>query len=168
MRALQLTDPAEDWVWDENDACWRSRDPEQRLRVEKGLKSLVLIDPTQYQPGQAQAVPGEKRTGVWKITKFSGAVSRDRKAQLVENAEALLAALRQAHERANHASAERQDIAGLVSAFLPGWAGRSRAPLRPRHPSRIGGKRLARVPRTLDMTEPGGHAARLLVFLPGQ
>jgi hypothetical protein len=134
MRALQLTDPAEDWVWDENDACWRSRDPEQRLRVEKGLKSLVLIDPTQYQPGQAQAVPGEKRTGVWKITKFSGAVSRDRKAQLVENAEALLAALRQAHERANHASAERQDIAGLVSAFLPGWAGRSRAPLRPRHP----------------------------------
>jgi hypothetical protein len=27
MRALQLTDPAEDWVWDENDACWRSRNP---------------------------------------------------------------------------------------------------------------------------------------------
>jgi hypothetical protein len=74
MRALQLTDPAEDWVWDENDACWPSRNPEQRLRMEKGLKSLVLIAPTQHQPGQAQAVPDEHRTGVWEITKFSGAV----------------------------------------------------------------------------------------------
>ena len=51
MRALQLTDPAEDWVWDENDAYWRSRNPEQRLRMEKGLKSLVLIAPTQHQLG---------------------------------------------------------------------------------------------------------------------
>jgi hypothetical protein len=32
FRALQLTDPAEDWVWDETDACWRSRNPEERLR----------------------------------------------------------------------------------------------------------------------------------------
>jgi hypothetical protein len=56
----------------------------------------VLIAPTQHQPGQAQAVPDGHRTGVWEITKFSGAVRRDRKAQLVENAEALLAALRQA------------------------------------------------------------------------
>ena len=65
----QLTDPAEDWVWDENDACWRSRNPEQQLRMEKGLKSLVLIAPTQHQLGQAQAVPDEHRTGVWEITK---------------------------------------------------------------------------------------------------
>ena len=113
-RALQLTDPAEDWVWDENDACWRSRDPEQRLRVEKGLIYLVLIDPTQYQPGQAQAVPGEKRTGVWKITKFLRAVSRDRKAQLVENAEALLAALRQARSAPTTAAPS-----GRTS---PGWS----------------------------------------------
>lgn len=25
MRALQLTDPAEDWVWDSTEACWRTR-----------------------------------------------------------------------------------------------------------------------------------------------
>jgi hypothetical protein len=48
MRAFQLTDPAEDWAWDDNDACYRSRKPEQRLRREKGLKSLVLIAPTQW------------------------------------------------------------------------------------------------------------------------
>jgi hypothetical protein len=48
MRAFQLTDPAEDWAWDDNDACYRSRKPEQRLRLEKGLKSLVLIAPTQW------------------------------------------------------------------------------------------------------------------------
>jgi len=86
----------------------------------KGLKSLVLIDPTQWQPGQAQAVPDEHRTGVWEITKFSGAVSRDRKAQLTETAEALLAALRQARERANHAAAPAVSIGREVFAFLLG------------------------------------------------
>ena len=120
MRALQLTDPAEDWVWDENDACWRSRNPEQRLRMEKGLKSLVLIAPTQHQLGQAQAVPDEHRTGVWEITKFSGAVSRERKAQLIENAEALLAGLRQARERANHEGAPPVSIGAAAWTFLLG------------------------------------------------
>jgi hypothetical protein len=80
----------------------------------------VLIDPTQWQPGQAQAVPDEHRTGVWEITKFSGAVSRDRKAQLTENAEALLAALRQARERANHTAAPAVSIGREVFAFLLG------------------------------------------------
>jgi hypothetical protein len=80
----------------------------------------VLIEPTQYQPGQAQAVPDEKRTGVWEITKFSGAVSRDRKAQLVERAEALLAALKQARERANNAGAPAQSVGAPVFAYLLG------------------------------------------------
>ena len=62
--------------------------------------SLVLIEPTQWQPGQAQAAPDEHRTGRWGITKFSGAVGRERKTQLVERAEALLAALRRARGRA--------------------------------------------------------------------
>jgi hypothetical protein len=26
--ALQLTDPAEDWVWDDDEACWRTQKPE--------------------------------------------------------------------------------------------------------------------------------------------
>jgi len=120
FRAVQTLDPAEDWMEDAEDSSYRSRHPEQRLRLEKGLKSLVLIDPTQWEPGQAQAVPDEHRTGVWEITKFSGAVSRDRKAQLTENAEALLAALRQARERANHAAAPAVSIGREVFAFLLG------------------------------------------------
>jgi hypothetical protein len=80
----------------------------------------VLIDPTQWQAGQAQAVPDEHRTGIWEITKFSGAVSRERKARLVANAEAFLAALRQARERANHAAAPPVSIGREAFAFLLG------------------------------------------------
>ena len=134
----QLTDPAEDWVWDENDACWRSRNPEQRLRMEKGLKSLVLIAPTQHQLGQAQAVPDEHRTGVWEITKFSGGVSRERKTRLMENAEALLAGLRQARERTNHEAPRRSASAPpLSSTFLLGrWTAQGPGRLTPRVASR--------------------------------
>ena len=90
FRALQTGDPAGDWVWDEID------------------------------PGQAQAVPDEKRTGKWEITRFSGAVSLDRKTRLVENAEALLAAIRQARERAKHVVAGQVSIGAPAFAFLLG------------------------------------------------
>jgi hypothetical protein len=112
IRALPVRDSTEAWVWDPDEGNWRSRDPEQRLRVEKGLKSLVLIEPTQYQPGQAQAVPDEKRTGMYEITKFSGALSRERKNQLTERVELLSGAVRQARERANRTVAEPGASAG--------------------------------------------------------
>jgi hypothetical protein len=57
---------------------------------------------------------------IWEITKFSGAVSRERKAQLIENAEALLAGLRQARERANHEGAPPVSIGSPAWTFLLG------------------------------------------------
>jgi len=153
----QLTDPAEDWVWDENDACWRSRNPEQRLRMEKGLKSLVLIAPTQHQLGQAQAVPDEHRTGVWEITKVSGGVSRERKTRLVENAEALLAALRQACEgptmqapRRSASAARPSPSCSVRVAAGPGRYARTR--VASRADSRRG--------PAPGMPKPGGPASR--------
>ena len=47
-------------------------------------------------------------------------VSRERKARLVENAEALVAALRQARERANHAAAPPVSIGREAFTFLLG------------------------------------------------
>ncbi len=69
---------------------------------------------------QAQAAPDEHRTGKWEITKFSGAVSRERKTQLVERAEALPAALRRPRERANHATADPVRVSAPAFAFLLG------------------------------------------------
>ena len=120
FRALQVRDPSELWDWDEDDGSFRSRHPEQRLRVEKGLKSLVLIEPTQYQAGQAQAVPDEKRTGVWEITRFSGALSREDKLALIERCERLIGAVHQARVRANQAEAGRVSVAGPVFSYLLG------------------------------------------------
>jgi hypothetical protein len=120
LRALQVNTAAKDWEWRAEDLEYRTRVPEIRLSEEKGLKSLVLIEPTQWQAGQAQAVPDNKREGKWEITHFSGAVSRERKTQLVERAEALKAAVKQARERANRAGAPSRDIGGPVFGFLLG------------------------------------------------
>jgi hypothetical protein len=133
----------------------------------KTRKSLVLIAPTQHQLGQAQAVPDEHRTGVWEITKFSGAVSRERKTRLVENAEALLAALRQARERANHAGARRS-----ASAARPSPSCSIRVAAGPRtlctHPSRIeGGRPPGSCPRHAEAgrsRKPPGFAVVLLAI----
>ena len=89
-----------------------------RLTEEEGQKALVLLEPTQYQAGQAIPVPDNKREGRWEITYFSGAVSRQRKTELVERGDALLAAVKQARERANRAHADEVDVAGPIWAFL--------------------------------------------------
>ena len=134
----QLTDPAEDWVWDENDAYWRSRNPEQRLRMEKGLKSLVLIAPTQHQLGQAQAVPDEHRTGVWEITKV---LRRGQPgAQDPAGGERRGAAGRAppGARGTNHAGAPPVSVGREDFAFLLGKSGRRTRTLCT-HPSRIEG-----------------------------
>ena len=94
----------------------------------------MLIEPTQYQPRQAQPIADEKRVGTWKQTKYSGAVKRDRKAQLTERCTMLLGAVRQARERANRAHADQVSVGVPAFAFLLGWADRGRAPRRLRHP----------------------------------
>ena len=80
----------------------------------------MLIAPTQWQAGQAIPVPDNHREGRWEITHFSGAVSRQRKTELVERGEALKAAVKQARERANREGAPRQDVGGPVFEFLLG------------------------------------------------
>jgi hypothetical protein len=119
-RGLQVVDPAKDWVWDDGDQSFRTREPEVRISEEKGQKALVLIPPTQYQAGQAIPVPDNHREGQWEITYFSGAVTRQRKAELVERAEALKAAVKQARERANRAYAEHVDVGTQIFDFLLG------------------------------------------------
>lgn len=118
FRALQVYDLSKDWVWDAEDNSYRTRAPEVRLSEEKGQKSLVLLEPTQYQAGQAIPVPDNKREGKWEITYFSGAVSRQRKAELVERGEAVLAAVKQARERANRAHADQQDVGDPLLSFM--------------------------------------------------
>lgn len=118
FRALQVTDPSKDWVWDASDNSYRTRVPEVRISEEKGQKALVLIPPTQYQACEAIPVPDNHREGEWRITHFSGAVSRQRKTELVERGEAVKAAIKQARERANHTGAPRQDVGGPVWDFL--------------------------------------------------
>ena len=55
-----------------------------------------------------------------KITKFSGAVRRERKTQLIDRCEALLAAVEQARKRANRAHAEDTEVGDPVFEFLLG------------------------------------------------
>jgi hypothetical protein len=118
FRALQVNDPAKDWEWDPEDTSFRTRTVEKRISEVKGQKALVLLDPTQWQAGQAIPVPDNQREGVWEITYFSGAVTRQRKTELVERGEALKAAVKQARERANRVHADPVDVAEPLFRFL--------------------------------------------------
>jgi len=134
----QLTDPAEDWVWDENDACWRSRNPEQQLRMEKGLKSLVLIAPTQHQLGQAQAVPDEHRTGVWEITKVLRRGQPGAQDPAGGERRGAAGPAPPGVRGTNHAGAPPVSVGREAFAFLLGKSGRRTRTLCT-HPSRIEG-----------------------------
>ena len=58
---------------------------------------------------------GREAVGKWEITKFHGDGKRERKSELVEGCEAMLAAVKQARERADPVS-----VVGPVFGFLIG------------------------------------------------
>lgn len=120
FKNCQTLDPAEYWEpVDGEPGKFRSR-AEHRIATEQHMESLVLIEPTQHQPGQAQPISVQARIGMWEITKYSGALKPERKRELGERAEALLGAVRQARERANQGAAPVQDVGRHVFAYLLG------------------------------------------------
>lgn len=119
FKGCQEVDPKEEWTWDPSSDAFRSQ-VEHRICADKKTVSLVLIEPTQHHPGQAQAISADTRIGMWEITKFSGALLPQRRRELIERGEAMVAAVKQAREAANHEPAPGRDIASRVFGFLLG------------------------------------------------
>lgn len=111
ISVLPILDPAHRWTPNQSTGLYES-EPEETARNLRETVSLVLIAPTQYQPGQAQPIQRETHVGKFTTTILSGAVSQDRKQQLLDRLHDLSLAVREAVARANHTPAVEETSEG--------------------------------------------------------
>ncbi len=119
VNALPVLSPEEKWSLDENSGLNVTSEL-VTTRSEKVTDVLVLLAPTQYHPGQAQAITKDVVAGSWKTVKQSGAMPAPRKAQLLEKVVKLQQAVKYAREQANMTEAPKVEAGDKVFSWLLG------------------------------------------------
>jgi len=97
---LPTLDPSEQWHHDAATGVWATS-VTQTTRTKKVPRNHVKAPATDKHPAQVEMYHEDVMAGTWSTVKFSGALPADRATELVERADALLAAIKFAREEAN-------------------------------------------------------------------
>lgn len=114
---LPMLDPAEVWTYDEDNNQYRSRVTET-TKTKKIPTVLVKAPHTDRHPAQTEVYNEDVVVGTWSLTKFSGAVPRARRDELVERANKLIDAVKSAREQANSIEVQQVRAASAVFSYL--------------------------------------------------
>lgn len=117
IKTLPVLDPAEEWDYDSNTGVYRT-EPQQTRRSKKVKKVLVRYPADDKHPAQTETYDDDVAVGTWTLTKFSGAVSADRKRQLLDRVNALSDAVKMARQSANRVDVVDQHAGKLVFDYL--------------------------------------------------
>lgn len=115
---LPVLDPSRVWSKDANEVDGYRTEPTETVRSTKTVKPLVLHPPTDKHPAQVATVEEQTAVGKWLATQVSGAVTEQRKRELILRVEELQAAVRQAVEVANGTDVDQQHIGEHVFGWL--------------------------------------------------
>lgn len=97
---IPTLDPAERWTHDPATGVWRTEDT-QTAKTKKVPKNHELSPATDKHPAQVQMYMEDVVVGDWTTVKFSGAITEDRRRQLMARVEEVRKAVQFAREEAN-------------------------------------------------------------------
>lgn len=118
-RAMPILDPSEKWTADPATGQFRS-EIARKTRSEKTQRPLVMYPATVEHPAQTQLVTEDVAVGEWEETKFSGAVTQDRKDGIVRRIIALQEAVVRAREQANQTPVNERKEGDEIWRFIFG------------------------------------------------
>lgn len=118
LAELPTLDPAYRWAKDV--AGGYRADPVETTKMAKTHEVVRLAEATEHHPEQAQLVAVDKAIGKWTTTKQSGAMSAERKKQLLGRGRNLLKAVKFARETANATEVKKQDVGAKLFGYLLG------------------------------------------------
>lgn len=103
MLAIPTLAPGHKWVADPDKGAgiYLDSNPDVKFRTKKVIKHQVLVDPTDHHPAQVRDWTEDERTGKIIETTWSSMVSPAEKSALISRVQELLAATKQARQRAN-------------------------------------------------------------------
>lgn len=117
LEKCPVLDPAYTWDPDETSGVFKSgeiKDPRTRLTI----TPVVLYPHTDKHPAQVEKVSEQRQVGMFTKHLFSGAMTRERRSQLLDRVEKLKTAVRNAREQANQQEVENQEVAEAVFSYL--------------------------------------------------
>jgi len=119
IQRLPTLDPSETWAHDPAQNCWATA-PNETARTKKVPVVLTRAQATDKHPAQTELVHEDRVVGYWSTTKFSGAISAERKATLIARIGKLSAAIKVAREGANAVPVGEQKMGEVILNYLFG------------------------------------------------
>lgn len=117
LSKLPVLDPSVNWTDDEASGLYKS-DPVVTTRTRKEPKAHVLYAATDKHAAQVESFTVDSIIGDYTAIRFSGAITKARRDQLVERADTLLQAVKYAREEANSTVVDDHKIGETVFDFL--------------------------------------------------
>jgi hypothetical protein len=115
---LPVLDHAEDWKKDVNSGLYKT-EPVSTHRTKKVVRPLVLYPATPEHPAQTQLISEDVIAGFWNLVKFSGAISKPAKEELIQRVEILLRSVKEAREEANAIDeVTSPDVGSVIFEYL--------------------------------------------------
>lgn len=119
VKELPTLDPGVIWTYDPAVAAHVS-EPVQTHRTKKVLRNHVMYEATDRHPAQVQTFTEDVVDGFWTLIRRSGALPLERKAQLLQRLDTVVAAIEEARERASAVEARDVHVARPLFDFLLG------------------------------------------------
>lgn len=114
---IPTLDPTEKWSWDAGRGCYLS--PERTTyRTQKVMKSFIAAEATKEHPAQVQVFSEDQQVGEWTTIISTGAVTVTDKRGMIERIDKLLAAVKQARQRANSIEASNIMVAATLFEYI--------------------------------------------------
>lgn len=110
-------DGGETWEADPNLGLYRSA-PVETQRTKKLQRPIVLYNATDKHPAQTQLITEDIPIGKWITTKFSGAIPRPKKREILERIHKLEDAVKFAREHANGREADEIKVGDKVLGYI--------------------------------------------------
>jgi hypothetical protein len=117
---IPTLDASKQWVADgDRGRGFYKSGPVTTVKMKKETDYQVIVQATEHHPAQVQQVSKDVVSGAFTSWDFSGALTSQKKADLLGLTDSLIIATRQARQRANATEAERGTIAQvLVDKFM--------------------------------------------------
>lgn len=117
VESLPLLDPAQAWSKDENRDLYVAPDT-YTLATKKVAEVLVKFPATTEHPAQTEVVTLDRPVGKWVTTLTSGAISGDRRREILRRINAMAEALKTAREEANAAHVDQRQVSAALFNYI--------------------------------------------------
>lgn len=117
VNKMPILDPSEIWTFDPGQNLYRS-EPVETTKTKKRMTPVVLYEATKEHPAQVKEVTEDIVVGSWSATKFSGALTADRKELLVSRIQKLQKAVKFAREEANSIEVTKKSASSALFGFI--------------------------------------------------